>query len=318
MSSAKGEVVQVYAYKISTPLTNIDTNAMDPEFYSYEFFEGFLDILVSSKNRTFMDGSRYIELVSFKQSDDADIIEGKIHTTRYGTLNNILNVETREVTGQLNPTEGVVNEINFVICRQTGLFLVQSDPFRVANRNQLDNYFTRKQVLAEDLANEYNKQNHPYLLYNNNFFFIETVFNKDFYEQLAKIAKVKEVSITSKVQKPEDNAALEAFKKESDQELDENLVIGGVTEAVYTVKNSIRNGGLKHVERFVKNIVDFEKVSKLEAKGYNEFSKPETASFEVKPVRYPVVTTKNSNGVLDQSEIIKGMVDIAKYKNPLR
>ncbi|PAQ15031.1 hypothetical protein CD798_08280 [Bacillaceae bacterium SAOS 7] len=315
MSKITHEIIPIFAYKISNPITNIDTNIINDTFYSYKLFEKFLDLIIGNQPSKFMDGSKYIDLISTKQSSDAEILEGKIHTTRYGSLSNILNVKTNQVVGQLNPTEGVVNEINFVICRKTGLLLIQSDPFRVATRNFINEYFNRKQTLANKLVDTYNSTNHPNHIYKEFLFTMETLVDQDFYTQLARIARIKELSITAEITKSNDNSALDQFKVRRLEE--DHVNVEGVTELVYTLRNKVFNDGLKHVERFVRNVIDLEKVSKLEAKGYNEACKVETASFSIKPVKFYVNTTKNSNGILDQSEIIEGMIQIVKTKNPL-
>lgn len=316
MSTIQETIIPILAYKISTPITNIDTNTTNPNFYSKIIFDNFLELIIKSAPRAYMDGSKYIDLVSYKPSSDNEVMEGKIHTTRYGTLNSILNVETKKVVGTLNPTDGVVNEINFVICRKTGLLLLQSDPFRIATRNYIDEYLTRKQILAKDLISAFNKSNNPNHIYNEFIYTIETLVDNDFYSQLANLNNIKELKLSATIEKSNDNSALQRFMRKSSDNEQES--IDGITEIEFSVVSKSYNSGLRNVERFVKNVIDLEKVSKLKAVGYNKGGKPDNASFDIKPIKFFVKTTKNSHGILDQSKIIEGMIDVVKRKNPIK
>ncbi|WP_404407652.1 hypothetical protein [Jeotgalibacillus malaysiensis] len=308
MSIEKVQLV-AFVYKISTPVTNIDENNMVKDFYSYKFFEKFLHTIIKRTDSEFTDGKKFIDLISIKQSSDADILEGVFHTSRYGTKNDIIDIKSKAVVANLHPTQGVRNSIHFVINRKTGVFIIQSDPFKVATRNTIVKYFDRKQILANTLVDKYNKNNHPNHIYKEFIFAIETMVDEGFYQQLRKLATTKELKVTSSVEKPDSNAAISTLTKD---DYDDKDMLGEVTDVSYSWESNGRGSSLKHIERFVKNVIDLEKVSNIKASGYNHAGKSDSASFSVKPVKHFITTTKNSNGELDESKIIEDLIKHCK------
>nr|WP_054549361.1 hypothetical protein [Lysinibacillus sphaericus] len=308
--------VFVEAFKIETPIFNTDTNTAIANYYNNDIFSEFLMEIINSNNNKYMDGIRYLQLVSLQQSNDADILEGKIHTTRYGTQGEIIDTTTDQVVNQIEPAQGVKNEINFVINRTNGLLLIQRDPFRVLNRRLFLEFLEARKSLAKNNIRQFNNNNKPNMISDQSFFTISTIYDEGFYDQIAQMANIKSISINTIVEKEEVNEAISMFTKENDENLehdseDNDNFPTNITEMTYTFKNSIRNTGITGVERFVRNALDFEKIQSIAAYGSNK-GKPLKAEFEIKPKSYPIKTTKNSNGVLDQSKIINEMINLIK------
>ena len=86
--SVKPVIRRIFAFKISTPLVNTETEAVNDEVYVNEIFETFLSNVLQQDPRIkpLKDGQKYFDLHSFKDSDDSDFIEGVFHTTRYGMV----------------------------------------------------------------------------------------------------------------------------------------------------------------------------------------------------------------------------------------
>lgn len=75
----------------------------------------------------------------------------------------------------------------------------------------------------------------------------------------------------------------------------------------YTFKNTVRSDGIKRVRNFVQNALDLEKIDSVVAEGDRL-----KAEFKIKPKSYPIKTTKNEHGILDQTKIINQMIDLVK------
>lgn len=301
--------IPAYVYRFSTPITNVDTNTIVKYQYSYKFFENFLKTFIGKKDSEFTDGKKYIDLISIKQSLDAEIIEGYFHTSRYGTKNDIIDIKSKQVVANLHPTQGVRNIVHFVIHRTSGVFIIQSDPFKVATRNTIATYLDKKQILANSLVKAYNNKNHPYHIYKDYIYTLETLVEDGFYEQLKKLSTVKELKVTSAVLKPDSNAAISSLLKDDHDESD---YLAEVTDVSFSWESNKKGKGIEHIERFVKNVLDTEKINKVEAHGYNHANKRDKATFSVKPIKHFIDTTKNDNGELDESIIIASLVDLAK------
>ncbi|MEK9196856.1 hypothetical protein [Ureibacillus sp. FSL E2-3493] len=303
---AKKQTVNVYAYKISTPAIDTARNVATDGYYNHQLFEGFLNEIISNSRNKILESGKYIHLIGIKQSSDADVLEGLFHTTRYGTKSDIIDVSNDKVVSQLEPMHGVKNIVNFVIHRKSGILLIQNDPFKLIQRNNLIDFLERNVELGKKHVTKFNIDFKPLLVSNSNFYTIQTIYDEDFYQQLAKIANIKAVSINTKVQKESVNTALSKFTHSgvsSDDYLDD------VTDVTYTFKNSRRNNGVKHVKNFIKNALDLEKIDTIIAHGSNK----EKVEFnKIKPRKYQITTTINDSKVLDQSKIIEGMIKIVK------
>lgn len=306
---------RIYAFKISTPVTNIETDTMNPHIFIRDLFETFLNrIQTQNQNiKALTDDGKFFDLHSFSQSDDADFVEGVFHTTRYGTQNDIIEIATKAIQGQVLPSQGVKYDVHFVLCRRTGLLLVESDPYRVATRNTIDKYLSKKQTLMTDYIQDYNRRNRPQFIYDSMIFTIENVMDEGFYDQLAEITRIKEVSGYMEVNENDQNEAVSRFKREAAGE-DHNIT--EVTEFKISLLNSVRNSGLKHVRRFIQNSLDLEKFSRFEVAGYDSMSRKRIATFNVKPVSFYVNVEVNENGLINSGQLLNEMVNIAKYDNP--
>lgn len=298
--------VKVYAYRISTPAINTDKNLATDNYYNYELFESFLNVLISSGlDKNIKDG-KYFKLHSIQQSDDADVLSGEIHTTKYGQLSDIIDISNDKVVNILQPIQGVKHIVNFVIHRKTGVFLMQSDPFFVASRKSLIEFLEARKEHGDPFVKSFNKKHKPLLLSKQNFYTINTIFDEDFYEQLAQIINVKSVEIIREVDKAEANAALNYFIH---NDVNEEDFLDEITHISYQFKNTMRQRGVAQVRRFIERALDFEKIDTLTAHGVQG----EKATFDkVKPRKYDITTNISESGVIDNSIIIKEMVNLVK------
>lgn len=308
MARDKVHSVTAYAFQIGTPAVNTDTNTIIEGYYDHHFFGNFLRLIINSGVSKDMDGTNYFHLFSMIQSSDADVFEGKIHTTKYGILSEIIDTHTDAIVNTLDPQQGVKNEINFVINIRNGLLLIQNDPFRIVSRNFLFDFLKRREHLMHTLVKNFNEANVPNSLFEKHTFTLTTIHDQGFYDQLAKIQNVKSVSVNTIVEKANVNSALEHFTKDDAIQQD---YLNNVTEMTYTFKNTIRSNGITQVRDFIKKALDLEKIESIVANGSGE-GKALKAEFKIKPQSYPIKTTKNANGVLDQSKIITQMIDLAK------
>ncbi|WP_028977241.1 hypothetical protein [Sporolactobacillus terrae] len=307
---------RIFAYKINTPILNIEQNKMNDKIYLNEIFESFLNEINAqdAQYKPLRDGGKFFTLHNYHDSEDADFIEGTFHTTRYGSQNDIIAIENEAIEGQVLPNQGVKYDIHFVLSKKDGLLLVESDPYRVATRNTIETYLARKQLLLKDFINKYNALHKPFTIIDSFVFSIESVMDSGFESQLKKIVRIKEVSGYVEVKEDAQNAAVAKFRK---PEKSEDNDISDVTEMRVSLINSVRNSGLKQVKRFIKNSLDLQKFARFEVSGYDNINKKITATFNIKPVSFYVSVDQNSNGIIDGSQLLNQMVDIAKNENPL-
>lgn len=303
-SKEKPATIIAYTFQAGTPVVDLETEAVVDKYYNNKFFESFLKLIISEKKNKHKDGTNYFHLVSLKQSDDADILEGKIHTTKYGILSDIIDTDTDAIVNRVEPVQGVKNEINFVINKTNGLVLIQNDPFRIISRNFLFEFLKAREHIASDLVKEFNLENLSHSLFEKFAFTLVTLHDEGFYDQLAKIYNIKSVSVTTTVDRANINSALSRFTKEGASDDD---LLADVTDIAYTFRNTIRSDGIKRVRNFVQNALDLEKVDSIIAEGQNQ-----RAEFKIKPRNFQIKTSKNEHGILDQSKIITQMISLIK------
>lgn len=302
----KQHIINAYAYRISIPAIDTVRNLATDEYYNSDLFEGFLNEILNQKLNKSIEKGKYMHLVSIKPSLDSSVLEGTFHTTKYGQQSDIIDITNDAVVNQLKPGHGVKNIVNFVIHRKSGFLLIQNDPFRVISRNNLIDFLEKRKHIAEKYVTDFNNNCKPLLISKDNFYTIQTIYDEDFYKQLAKLMNIKAVSINTKVEKSDVNAALSKFTL---LDSNEESYLDEITDVTYTFKNTFRGHGVKHVKHFIKNALDMEKIDTITAHGSNQ----ENVSFgKVKARKYPISTTINEHGVLDQSKIIDGMIKIAK------
>lgn len=308
MASLKKHTLTCYAFQLNTPIYSRASNTLIPDVFNHEFFSKFLNIIIQSNRAKHLDGAKYFHLISYSHELDEEIFNGKIHTTRYGTMSDIIDVQTDNVVNQLEPGHGVKNEINFVINPNNGLLLVQNDPFRIFSRSFLFEYLKYRELLASDIIKEYNDAHSDTEIYEQFTFQLSTIHDEGFYDRLAAMDNIKSFNIEVSVDKINVNNALQRFSKE---DAPDSEFIEGITDVSYSFKNKLRNQGITKVKRFIENAIDMEKIDGLKAIGKAN-GKEITAEFKVKPQSYPVLTTKNNHGILDQTKIIENMIKLAK------
>lgn len=310
---------RIFAYKINTPITNTEEDQMYDKVYYKDIFESFLSKIQDQDQRVkaLTEEGKYLDINDYAISDfDNNYIEGVMHTTRYGTLNDIIEIESQEVQGKVLPNQGVKYDVHFVLCRQSGLLLVESDPYRVATRNTIDHYLSKKQALMHGYIRKFNRENNPNFIYDTILFTIENVLDDNFYSQLSRINKVKEVSGYMNIDDFGHNAALDHFIEEESEEYTEDESISQISEFRVSLINRVRNSGLSHVERFIRNIVDIEKFSRFEVSGYDNNNQKRSATFNVKPVDFYVEADQSSDGILNSNQLFQEMIEVAKNENP--
>lgn len=298
--------VKAFAFQISIPAIDTTKNSPTVDYYNNELFEGFLHEIINTGKNKLMEKGKYLKLISIKQSSDAQILEGVFHTTRYGSLNDIIDTTNDKIVNTMQPIQGVKQTVNFVINRDNGVMLIQTDSFRIISRSNLLEFFEKRKDLGVQHVKLFNQKNKPLLVSHENFYYLNTIYDEDFYAKLAEFLNIKAIEINTKVSKEEANSALSRFTLPDANTED---YIDDVTDITYTFKNKLRSQGIKYVKHFIKNSLDMEKVDSITAHGPNN----EKVTFnQIKPRSYPIDTTINVNGVIDNSLIINNMIKLVK------
>jgi hypothetical protein len=305
---------RIFAYQICTPLLNRHTNSLDDKRYDHDRFEWLLNAISSqpANQRAMRFENKLIDMMYYHDSlEDANLIEGLFISTRYGELQDIIDVNTLTTTGNLQDHEGVKNEISFVLCKKTGLLLVQSDSARVVTRNTLDKYFSNKVQLINNIISEFNHNNDPLHIVDNMFFTIQTIVSDDFFKKIRQLARIKEAKVFITLKESKNNAAVEYYQDALESEVDM------VDEISISLINKKTRTGIRNVEKFFRKLIELEKYDRYEVQGYTHSNDPKRITFDSQAMDFPVYVSQNDNGLLNRTELVEEMIKIAKYSNPL-
>ncbi|KZE78625.1 hypothetical protein AV654_02425 [Paenibacillus elgii] len=312
--ATKKKVRKVFAYRIDTPLFYVKKNEMNMNHYDTNRFQEFLKAIVNENDRKLhIDHSKLVRLETIQDSNDSDFLEGIFIASRFGEEQDIINVDTLSTTGKLMRRESVKGEVSFILCKKSGLLLVQSDSSLVINRNSIDTYLTAFVPLMRPYISAYNQNNKDtQITHESTFFTIRTVPSDDFFKKIRELARVKGASVFVNTKNNPQNAAIDYFRNEAEENQVDNF-----GEIRITLMNKVMGTGVRNVENFFRTLVELQKYDKYEIEGKTHAGRNKTVTMGLQDTSFEVKVLVNDNGVVDRSSLIEEMVRIAKFRNPL-
>lgn len=310
----KKRVRKVFAYRIETPLFDLKKNQMKMDCYDNTRFEKFLkQIITLSDRKLLIDDSKLIRMEILVDSDDYDFLEGIFIASRFGEEQDIIDVDTLNTTGKLRQRESVKGEVSFVLCKKTGLLLVQSDSSLVVNRNTLDKYFSSFSSIINSNIIDFNKANKDFQIPNETAYFtIRIVPSDDFFKKIRQLARIKGASVFVDTIKSPNNKAIEYFRKEAEGNNVDDF--GGIRISLI---NSVMGSGVRNVENYFRKLVELQKYDKFEVEGKTPGGRDKKVTMKIQDTSFEVKVPINNNGVIDRSVLLDEMIKIAKFQNPL-
>ncbi|GED61528.1 hypothetical protein ABER61_28805 [Brevibacillus formosus] len=303
--------VKIYGFEIITP--KFFGNGYDMERYDHDQMEYFFSEIMNLKERkrVFHYKGKMINLVSCKQSSDADFMEGVFTSAKFGQEQDIINVYDQTTTGQKGKNEGVKNEVHFVLQKKTGLLLVQYDDQRVVSRDLIKRFFDNHLPLMDRYKSEFKKVNKPYEI-PKSFLQIKTLPSKQFFDELRQMATIKEAYVLADLSKGTNNQAVEFLRNEAQEN-----EVDGFQQIKISLLNKVKRTGIRHIEDYFKKMLELEAYDGYGVSGIAHSGKTKNLTMARVPHNYDINVSVNTVGLISVSELISQMVYIAKYDNPL-
>lgn len=307
----------IYGYEFIT--TKFNKDSYDANRFDFELLEYFFGRMINEiplKERAFRDKSRMINLISFKQSSDANLWEGVFSTARYGKEQVMIDVPQQVDKGIKPKDQGAKNEVNFLVDRRTGLLLLEKDSERVAGRDMIMKLIRYHKTLIDPFLTSFNKQFHPVVMHRKNFLKLNSLPSKTFFEEIKDFASIKEAYYYLDIseQPPTSNEVSNLLY------LENKAVTGGmkgVTRVKISFENGIRKGSVSGVEAYFKKLFEQQYFDGFGVKGKLDSGRPKTIELENIQRTFDISVEYNINGLPSLKDLFEGMSKIALRDNPL-
>ncbi|GGD05111.1 hypothetical protein [Pontibacillus salipaludis] len=307
-------VKNVYAYKVNTPTLINNASSSYREEYVNNRFERFLREInnktLSEKAKKFDGKLVWLEEVS--DTEDSNFLTGTFKAGRYGEEQDIYDVEQLIHSGTKKKNDSVISEIVFVLCKRSGLFLLESDSHRIVTRTNIDKYLGKMQGIMEDFIADHNSLNPSSLIVDSMYYTIHTILTDDFFEKLNDLARIKEAKVFVDVESNEQNAAESHYRNMANE-----MGVDGYDQVAISLVNSKRGTGIRHIKKLFENLIQLEKYDRFQIEGYTHHSRHRTVHIGTQAKFFEVRYSKNPNGLPNRPQLISNMVKIAREDNPL-
>ena len=309
--------VMIYGYELTTPKftrDSYDIDRFDFEILGYYFSRIINEVPL--KERAFKDSKRMINLISFKQSDDANLYEGVFTTARYGKEQDILDVLEQVEAGVKPKTHGIKNEVNFIVDSRTGLMLLEKDSERVASGDIIRKFIRYHRDLITDYIVAFNKQKDPIKIHKRSFMKISSLPQKSFFDEIHEFSTIKDAYYYL------DISELPATSNEVSNLLylqnkaDENGM-KGVTRVKVSFENNVPKESITGVNDYFKKLFESQYFDGLGVCGKLHSGRQRTIELENIQRAFDIQVEFNESGLPSFSDLIEGMSEIALRDNPL-
>jgi hypothetical protein len=316
--STKKKVKRVFAYAIETPVYDIKNNSFIIDRYDNQRFEPYLREIKNIQNendrKLLIDQSKLILLDKLQDSMDSDFLEGTLIASRFGEQQDIFDVDTLVKTGELKRRDSVKGEVSFILCKKTGLLLVQSDSSLVVNRNSIDRYFMYFEKIIKRRISEFNLIDKNFSIPSlTSFFTIRVVPSDDFFKKIRQLARVKGATVIVDMKKNPNNQAINYFRQQAEEKNVDNF-----GEIAITLINKKIGTGIRNVEDFFRNLIEMQRYDKYIVEGKTQAGRNKTVTMGIQDTSFEVKVPINENGIIDRSVLLNEMINIAKFQNPLK
>lgn len=307
----------IYGYDLTTP--KFKGKSYDIDRFDFELLEYFFTRILTEipiKERAYKDKSRMINLISFKQSDDANLYEGVFITARYGKEQEILDIFEQIAAGTKPRNHGVKNDVNFIVDKRTGLLLLEKDSERVASRDMIKKFLTYHRDLMLDYREAFNAQFDPAKIHKRSFLKISSLPPKSFFEEIHEFSSIKDAYYYLDIseQRSTNNEASNLMYLYSQANENE---MKGITRVKISFENTIPKNSIRGVEAYFKKLFEAQYFDGFGVTGKLESGRTKTIELENIQRAFDVKVEYNENGLPSLSDLIEQMSDIALYDNPL-
>ncbi|MFI8493316.1 hypothetical protein ACIGC1_10455 [Peribacillus butanolivorans] len=308
------KTLTIKGYEFCTPKF-----AGDKQFehvYDYELMDLlFASILKLDKStRKYKNDTVSINLGDFKQSSDANIVEGHFITARHGRRQTQIDIDTQDEIGTIEKHHGVENRVYFMLDRRTGLLLVQEDFNKVFTRKLLHTFLHSHKELIYPYIDEYNKINKekPLVIHKRSCYRLVNLKPINFIEKLKEFKKIKTATLT--LDSTTEKKAIDVSKM-LDAELDNN----GIDEYDLEIKIKNKSGMamVKVFEKYFESIIEQQKYDSYAIEGELENGKQKKITPDTITRDFYDSVNHNSNGEPSMEDIFKAMTKVISRNNPL-
>lgn len=308
----------IYGYELTTPKfqgKSTDAIRFDHELFGYFFSKIISDL--SIENRAFKDKKRMINLTEFKHSDDAAFFEGIFITARYGKEQEILDVPKQKAAGVKPKSHGVKNDVHFLVDKKTGLLLLEKDTEQVAGADIIRRFINYHRNLIEDYLVAFNKKFDPVKMHRRGFLKISSLPPKSFFEEIREFSTIKDAYFYLDISSvtPTSNEAsnlmylYDKAKKNG---------VKNVNRVKISFESTVPKMTIRGVESYFKKIFEAQYYDGMGVKGKTYSGRYRTIELENIQRTFDIIVNYNENGLPSLSDMINGMVDIAKNNNPIK
>jgi hypothetical protein len=307
--------ITIKGYELCTP--KFGGTIQYEHVYDYEIIDIlFKTILKLEKaNRKYKNDTVSINLGDFKQSNDANMVEGHFITARHGKKQIQIDIDTQDEIGTIEKHHGVENKVYFMIDRRTGLLLVQEDFNKVFTRKLLHTFLHSHKDLIYPYIDEYNKINKKsgLIIHKRSCYRLINLKPINFLEKLKEFRKIKTATLTL-------DSTTEKGKVDISQMLDNELDTNGIDE--YDLEIKIKNKSGRNMvsvfEKYFQSIIEQQKYDSYSIEGELENGKQKKITPDTITRDFYSKVNHNTNGEPSMDDTFNQMSRIISNNNPLR
>ncbi|WP_260511254.1 hypothetical protein [Priestia megaterium] len=314
MNLVKLKNITIKGYELCTPKFGGDIQY--EHVYDYEL----IDILFKSilklekRKRKYKNDTVSINLGSFKQSNDANIVEGYFITARHGRRQTQIDIDTQDEVGTIEKNHGVENKVYFAIDYRTGLLLVQEDFNKVFTRKLLHTFLHSHKELIYPYIDEYNKINNPngLKIHKRSCYRLVNLKPIDFLEKLKEFRKIKSATLTL-------DSTTEKKRVDVSKMLDSELETNGIDEYDLEIKIKNKSGRtmVSVFEKYFESIIEQQKYDSYAIEGELENGKQKKITPDTITRDFFAQINHNTNGEPSMEDIFNEMTKIISKNNLL-
>ncbi|MDD9149241.1 hypothetical protein OYT88_11820 [Sporolactobacillus sp. CQH2019] len=284
--------------------------------YDHELIDTLFDSILQldKKIRKYKNDTVSFNLGNYQQSEDANIAEGYFITARHGVRRPEIDINTQEEVGILEKTQGVENNVYFMLDKRTGLLLVQDDFNKVFNRKLLHTFLSYHKNIVYPYIDEFNRINKktPLKIHKRSCFRLLTLPPVNFMEKLKEFTEIKSAILTL-------DSTTEKKKVDVSEILDKELEDNEINkyDLEIKIKNKSGKAMVKIFERYFEKIMDLQKYDSYAIEGKLLNGKIKRISPDTITRDFYTDVEYNDNGEALMSSIYNQMADIILHDNPI-
>lgn len=309
--------VTVLGYELVTPKFNdgsYDLNRFDFELLNIFFKKVIEDIPL--KKRALIKDNKMLNLISFKQSKDANLFEGVFITARFGKEQEIIDIFDQVEQGVKPKNHGVKSEVNFIVDRRTGLFLLEKDSENVAKGPFIQKFLKHHKELILEYLKKFNEKFDPIKMHRRNFLKIVSLPTKTFFEEIREFSSIKDAYYYLDVEEIKSNSneasnMLYLYNKAEEEGM------SGISRVKVSFENKIRMGTISGVERYFKKLFESQLFDGIGIEGKLHSGRTRTIELENIQRSFDVRVEHHENGWPSLEDLLIKMEEIALRDNPL-